>query len=392
MLSFTMDEITTSRLMARHTTAIIEYLRLGKDKKFEDISYFDGILTRIFPTRIGITLKEVIEASPKKLEELKDEFDNRTDTTLFVKLRNKKNEKKTRQPLEIEQFERLYELLGHDSKTKKPILSFSYDDGGTPRPITWSRHHIFEGVGFDTCPYCNRNDILLIRDKASGDTRQSGDMDHWIPKSKYPIFSVSFFNLIPACNNCNDLKSAGTILPANPYDRDSGITNNLRFGFQLLTPSFPRSANSFDLAFTYHWDWATQAQKLEKAKELVRVFRLDDQYHKHLEVVQEIIYKHYVFNKSFRKELFEKYKTTLFSSEDDVFRIAFGRFEDESLLHRRPLSKLIRDIQDQLEGRTSLHFPIDKSELVRVEKEIEELDAELSFWDRLLAWVGISKS
>lgn len=39
------------------------------------------------------------------------------------------------------------------------------------------------------CPNCNH--------------RQANTLDHYLPKSEYPILSVSPINLIPSCSNCN---------------------------------------------------------------------------------------------------------------------------------------------------------------------------------------------
>ena len=68
---------------------------------------------------------------------------------------------------------------------------------------------LFAKIGFDnaTCPYCNNRklDIVTIRSNSSAATilRAYYDIDHFYPKSLNPFFAVSFFNLIPACHDCN---------------------------------------------------------------------------------------------------------------------------------------------------------------------------------------------
>lgn len=68
---------------------------------------------------------------------------------------------------------------------------------------------LFAKIGFDnaTCPYCNNRklDIVTIRSNSSPATilRAYYDIDHFYPKSLNPFFAVSFFNLIPACHDCN---------------------------------------------------------------------------------------------------------------------------------------------------------------------------------------------
>ncbi|NCP18832.1 MAG: hypothetical protein GW855_06710 [Erythrobacter sp.] len=45
---------------------------------------------------------------------------------------------------------------------------------------------------YNICPYCNHRNV--------------GQLDHYLAKSKYPIFSLCPSNLIPSCSDCNKLK------------------------------------------------------------------------------------------------------------------------------------------------------------------------------------------
>lgn len=58
------------------------------------------------------------------------------------------------------------------------------------------------------CPYCGH--------------RRVRQLDHFLPKSKYPSFSVTPLNLVPSCSDCNKDKLDGdgnhlTDLPLHPY-------------------------------------------------------------------------------------------------------------------------------------------------------------------------------
>lgn len=61
----------------------------------------------------------------------------------------------------------------------------------------------YEKLGFrkSTCPYCNDAKVNIIG--KDNDTMLLFDLDHFYPKSIYPYFALSFFNLIPTCNTCN---------------------------------------------------------------------------------------------------------------------------------------------------------------------------------------------
>jgi len=53
------------------------------------------------------------------------------------------------------------------------------------------------------CFYCNINKISNIKKKTSARLKGLFDLDHFYLKSKYPYLSLSFYNLIPCCHNCN---------------------------------------------------------------------------------------------------------------------------------------------------------------------------------------------
>lgn len=99
--------------------------------------------------------------------------------------------------------------------------------------LKWTKNcedYTYEGVdflnnlGIRICPYCNRTFILntvvkmgLQEEATEGTTHiRHAQIDHIFPKSKVPLFALSFFNLIPICQSCNFIKS-NKILSYNPY-------------------------------------------------------------------------------------------------------------------------------------------------------------------------------
>ena len=63
------------------------------------------------------------------------------------------------------------------------------------------RNKILADINIEVCPYCNRQFINKYNYK--GDERVTADLDHFIIKSKFPLFSLSLFNFIPSCQICN---------------------------------------------------------------------------------------------------------------------------------------------------------------------------------------------
>ncbi|WP_026491142.1 HNH endonuclease signature motif containing protein [Butyrivibrio sp. XPD2002] len=71
-------------------------------------------------------------------------------------------------------------------------------------------------LNIKVCPYCNRQYIQSIT--KYGNKKYLGDIDHIQPKSDFPLFALSFYNLIPACKPCNQLfKRDKKLKILNPY-------------------------------------------------------------------------------------------------------------------------------------------------------------------------------
>ena len=72
------------------------------------------------------------------------------------------------------------------------------------KSLEWSAYSLTKCVAPRICPYCNRNFTPVVVIDNNDEARP--ELDHFIPKSLFPMFAVSFYNLIPACHNCNHAK------------------------------------------------------------------------------------------------------------------------------------------------------------------------------------------
>lgn len=65
----------------------------------------------------------------------------------------------------------------------------------------------FNSYNINYCTYCNKDEIQNIEEinNATGNLLRTRlyQLDHFYPRSRYPYLSLSFFNLIPGCANCN---------------------------------------------------------------------------------------------------------------------------------------------------------------------------------------------
>lgn len=104
-----------------------------------------------------------------------------------------------------------------ESITKKRILHIKYVEGniledfhailkdifvdGIYNTDTFDKTEFIEKRGLTICPYCGMSRIKPRRKDDNSIVKPH--IDHFLPKSIYPFFALSFYNLIPACPMCN---------------------------------------------------------------------------------------------------------------------------------------------------------------------------------------------
>lgn len=73
-----------------------------------------------------------------------------------------------------------------------------------------------------SCPYCNMHYTLYAEEgEQESEKLAKFQFDHFFSKSKYPMLSMSLYNLIPSCALCNQGKSKRNLtLSFHPYHSD----------------------------------------------------------------------------------------------------------------------------------------------------------------------------
>jgi len=184
------------------------------------------------------------------------------------------------------------------------------------------------GIGLQTCPYCNRSYIHSVNKR--GVVRPQ--IDHFYPKSLFPYLGLSFYNLIPSCSVCN-----GTTAKGERDSLDEGLTS-------------PYEIKSDDFKFSF--DLVTLDDFRVKLNRKIDVndeyFRLEEFYQHHGDVAHELYTKLYREGTREHFELLQKSLQGLGFDMDEVYRfITCGYLADDEL-HKRPLSKLTKDISEEL--------------------------------------------
>ncbi|MBD1385843.1 hypothetical protein IDJ75_11180 [Mucilaginibacter rigui] len=191
---------------------------------------------------------------------------------------------------------------------------------------------LIKRVNVDTCPYCNRNYIYYLSEQGA----IKPQIDHFYPTSKYPIFAVSYYNLIPSCQTCNGFGAKDQNDPikfdlVNPYLLKH---SDFKFSYKIKNISVVNPLGN---------KYGVEVNFLYRLDGHLTIFKLDKLYLQHSDHVLELILKSKVkYVETYRKILqdFEDFEF----SDEEIDRMILGNFSLEEDLHKRPFSKLYLDI------------------------------------------------
>lgn len=186
------------------------------------------------------------------------------------------------------------------------------------------------------CPYCNRNFIVNF-----SETGTTVELDHFFPKDDYPYLAISLYNLIPSCHTCNHMKHKKK-LKIYPYKES--INEYFQFSHKLL--KLPYTVDNLELELVKKQNNRKVRKKLNNYNNVLHIGSL---YENHKDIVSEILIKSEMYTESYIEELMTNYKGRLFKNKEDLLRLIFGGYIADEDLGKRPLSKLTKDILEQLE-------------------------------------------
>lgn len=258
-------------------------------------------------------LEKLIMADFNELNKIYKNVEPKWQEIFFDKSTNEKDGEVLIMKLEWEKFHNLYDKFIRNKLNTELIKRY----------------------GVKCCPYCNENYIFNRQNHATA------QLDHFYPRSKYPIFAISLYNLVPACTPCNHIKKDNlvAISPHNhSYDYD-----NLKISYIPNSSEWITNPNELNIDFQYN-----KINEFSKGMDLNKeILALGDAYNMHTDYVQEILKKAQIYNTEARVCLQNDFPG-LFNSEEEILRVIFGNYINEYELLQRPLSKLTRDILQEL--------------------------------------------
>ena len=194
------------------------------------------------------------------------------------------------------------------------------------------------------CYYCNI-DFINVFDE--NENKNKFTLDHFIDKANYPFLALSFYNLIPSCYVCNSKKIKGTInfyenenlKDKNPYSENFNFDERVKFKLFLSKSSLHLNVKSkSDIIIPLKEKYTNNYD------EYIKVFKLNERYEAHRDMVFDMIKNMGLYPDSRLKELQDLTGIPYIQIKQDIFNLV----NEEDDLSKRPLSKLIKDIANEL--------------------------------------------
>ncbi len=222
-----------------------------------------------------------------------------------------------------------------DSNKKYTELSKNEKDYFFTLYSRFKKANFIKKIGVSSCLYCNRNYIFNFT--KNNQENATAQLDHFFDKSTYPYLAVCLYNLIPACSTCNQRKSSKKVDILHPYYES--FDKKAKFNLKINDSTFYHSLDGFKIEIK---------TEDKKVKNSIEVFNLEQLYENHTDIILELIQKEAIYNESYLDELLTQYEGTLFKNREDLQRLISGGYVSDDEIGKRPLSKLIKDISEEL--------------------------------------------
>jgi hypothetical protein len=183
----------------------------------------------------------------------------------------------------------------------------------------------------NTCIFCNRNYTTNFEKNSDDSTvYKSFTLDHFLQKGKYPILSLSLFNLLPTCYTCNStVKNQRDVNQyMNPH------SSNYEF-HKLAT---------FNITDIKSYEFQLESND-EACNKYIADFYINKIYKSHQSISDELIMKSKVYSKERIAVMAKKLKI----SEEELTKGIYGETKTPNNFADESLSKFKYDILKYLD-------------------------------------------
>lgn len=197
----------------------------------------------------------------------------------------------------------------------------------------------FEKIGIRACVYCN-SQLALTVESVKNTKIAKFQVDHFIPKSEHPCFSISFYNLYPVCGPCNNSKSGGNVT-FNLYSDAYSDYKSSRFTFELDKTSLVKyRVNGVNAELKIKFDDAGSGFN--------ETFAVESIYNTQKDIAEELVLKSMIYNKTYTDVLRASLVKLYRDKAPMLERLLAGNYTNEKDIHKRPMAKFTQDIAKQL--------------------------------------------
>ena len=261
-------------------------------------------------------IHDILLLSPDKLEEWADKIDNDYPGVFTKQTKNGKKAKSTRLGVQL-------------------LKAFHYDYYRKNRLVELAKK-----LNVKCCPYCNMH-YTLYAEEGTKKPEQLAKLqfDHFFSKSKYPMLSMSLYNLIPSCAICNQGKSEKKLsLSFHPYHSDI----SKQFKFELGNPIGLRTGERIKDVVEINIVPTTPNQT--ELNDFIDTFHLKALYQRHGDIAQETFDKAYEYPYYSNPQNFTWLSD---ASSEYIKRLWIGTYTKENEIEKRPMTKFIQDLWEQ---------------------------------------------
>lgn len=211
------------------------------------------------------------------------------------------------------------------------------------------RRLIINGLGTNVCPYCNRAFISNYRIKRTN--YLTADLDHFMPKSLFPLFALSLYNFIPSCQVCNSrMKLAADEDILYPYKNSFGDDAKFEIEYkssdkskELILSTIGKEKDEASIKLKY--DKTTEiGKKIEASNNL---FNIENLYQYHIKFALDLKRRKYCYGETNEKAIDKLFKDknidiTPEQKKSILYGYNFSNEEEYSILE-----KLAKDILEE---------------------------------------------
>ena len=220
-------------------------------------------------------------------------------------------------------------------------------DGTAVDVVHIDKYGFVDRLGLKVCPYCGRSYIHTVKPKrGEKEVKVKPQIDHFLPKSKFPFLALNFYNLIPCCTQCNMAPAKKEQNPMVEVPKpELKVMQPYYFDDKAITFRYdpkseaPLDASEIAISVDYHGN-----ETLKKGYN--DLFFIDTLYAEHNLEAHDL----YIRMKTWKSKAEQAYKALGIS--DDYWEILpflfFGYELTEEQAPLRPLFKFNKDVYAQM--------------------------------------------